>query len=122
MNEEQERRAQLIVERQLDLAIDTLAAMRTAGLTADSVVVLEFSFVAPSRICAESLRHHLEDNDCTDVEVLKSPGLFSRRYFVTGKSLPTKVDTDVLSQWIPWMVVQGVLHDCEFDGFGTEVG
>jgi hypothetical protein len=40
---------------------------------------------------------------------------------VVGKTHPTAVTAHVLSQGVPWIVVQGIIHDCEFDGWGAQV-
>ena len=118
MNEEQERRAKAIIIKQLAMNEATLDTLRRAGLKPDAVVQLDFMFVAPSQVCAESLKARLEENDCLDVEVKEQP---VRECLVTGKSHPTTLTSEVLRDWIKWMVVQGVVENCEFDGWGTEV-
>jgi len=119
MTDEQQRRAQRIIERQLSTGDTTLMTLRDAGLAPDAVVELDFSFVAPNREVAESLRAHLAGNDCSNVEVRKHPGLFSRKLVVSGKSRATALSAEFLRQWVPRMVAQGMAHDCEFDGWST---
>lgn len=121
MNEAQTSRAAAIIARQLAMNAQTLAALQQAGLTPDTVVQLDFTFVAPSRDAGAALKSHLEQNDCLGVELRKRPGLFSKKVEVVGKSQPTTVDAEILDQWVRWMVVQGISLDCDFDGWGTFV-
>ena len=96
----------------------TLDAMRRAGLKPDAVVQLDFLFVAPSQVWAESLKARLEENDCLDIVLDEQP---AGECLVTGKSHPTTLSTGTLRDWVKWMVVQGVVENCEFDGWGSEV-
>lgn len=121
MNDDQRERIAAILAQQLSMNVQTLALLRENGLGPETVVQLDFFFVAPSRERAAALKSHLEANDCLEVETHRCRGLFSKRFDVTGKSRPTTVDAEILDQWVQWMVVQGVLFDSEFDGWGTEV-
>jgi regulator of RNase E activity RraB len=121
VNEAQTSRAAAIIAKQLAMNAQSLSALQQAGLKPDTVVQLDFTFVAPSRDAGAALKAHLEENDCLDVELRKRPGLFSRKADVVGKSQPTTVDAEILDQWVRWMVVQGVSHGCDFDGWGTFV-
>jgi hypothetical protein len=119
--ERRERRARRIVERQLVKSDATLAALREAGLGADAVVELEFSFVAPDRETAESLRTHLADNDYLNVEVRKHRGLFSGKFVVSGRRRPTTLSAEPVRQWVRSMVAEGMPRDCEFGGWRAEL-
>jgi Regulator of ribonuclease activity B len=119
--ERRERRARRIVERQLARSDATLAALREAGLGADAAVELEFSFAAPDRETAESLRTHLADSDYLNVEVRKHRGLFSGKFVVSGKRRPTTLSAEPLRQWVRSMVAEGMAHDCEFGGWRAEL-
>jgi hypothetical protein len=121
MNEEQQHRVAAIAAKQVSMNKATLDALRRAGLKADAAVQLDFVFLAPNKRAAESLKSHLEQRDCLDVAVAEQGGLLSRRFLVEGRSHPTALSEDLLSDWVRWMVVQGVLHNCEFDGWGAEV-
>jgi hypothetical protein len=121
MNDEQKLRVATIAAKQIAMNKGTLAALRRAGLKADAAVQLDFVFLAPDKRAADSLKSHLEQRDCLDVAVVKKGGLLSRRFLVEGRSHPTALSSDLLSDWVRWMAVQGVLHNCEFDGWGTEV-
>ena len=121
MTPEQHTKAQRIIERQVELSGATLDALRQAGLTAEREAQIEFFFNAPSEASAAALIAHLERNDCLDLRIEKSGGFLSRKYSVVGKTHPTVVTVQILAQWIPWIVVQGRTHGCEFDGWGAEV-
>ena len=121
MTPDQEARAKRIIERQLAMSGETIDALRRAGLTDDKEVQIEFFFVAPSEAAGRALVGHLQANDCLGLALHRSGSFFSRRFSVVGKTHPTAVTAQVLSQWVPWIVVQGIIHDCEFDGWGTEV-
>jgi hypothetical protein len=121
MNGEQLRQAATIAAKQVAMNKETLAALRRAGLKADAVVHLEFVFLAADEKAAGALKSHLEQEDCLDVAVVKQGGLLSRRFQVEGRSHPIALSEGLLSDWVRWMAVQGVLHNCEFDGWGAEV-
>jgi len=121
VDETHTNRAAAIIAKQLAMNTQTLAALQQAGLKPDTAVQLDFTFVAPDRGTGAVLKSHLEQNDCLDVELRKRPGLFARKVDVVGKSKPMTVDAEILDSWVRWMVVQGVSHDCDFDGWGTLV-
>ena len=121
MPPEQEAKAKIIIERQINMSGDTLDALRRAGLADDMEIQLDFFFLAPNGAHARALVTHLTKNDCLDLSAQRSGGILSRKFTVTGKTRPTVVTTQVLAQWIPWMVVQGMIHECQFDGWGAEV-
>jgi hypothetical protein len=120
MTPQQKSKAQRIIERQLEMSGATLDALRRAGLTDHMEVQLEFFFAARNEASGQALVAHLAKNDCLDLKLEKSGGFLSRRFSVVGKTHGTVVTPQVLAQWISWMVVQGVTHDCEFDGWGAE--
>ena len=121
MTPEQESKARRIIEQQLEMSGATLDALRRAGLADDREIQIEFFFNARNEAAARALSAHLADNDCLDLKVERSGGFLSRTFSVTGKTHPTAVTSQILAQWIPWIVVQGATHDCDFDGWGAEV-
>src|SRR5262245_60620053 len=100
MNEAQKVRAATIAAKQVAMNAATLAALRRAGLKPDAAVQLDFIFLAPDAKAAGSLKSHLEQRDCLSVAVVKQGGLLSRRFFVQGRSYPTAVSEDLLSDWV----------------------
>lgn len=116
-----DKRAQRIINQQLAMAIVTLGAMRQAGLMPDREIQLDFSFNAPHEEAAKALAKDLASKDCLSLSVERAGRFLSRKHTVSGKSHPTVVTAEILDQWIRWMVVQGLAHNCEFDGFGAEI-
>ncbi len=86
-----------ILAQQLPMNVQTLAPLRENGLGPETVVQLDFFFVAPSCERAVAFKSHLEVNDCLEVETHRCRGLFSKRFDVTGKSRPTTVDAEILN-------------------------
>jgi len=121
MTSAQTSRAKHLVDKQIAMSGQTLDALHDAGLPDDTVVQLDFSFIAPNTKAAEALVAHLQANDCLDLAYERTGGFLSRKCVVSGKTHPTQVNTQVLAEWLPWMVAQGILYDCEFDGWGAEV-
>ena len=121
MTSKQEKRAQRIIDRQLSMAAVTLVAMREAGLTEDRKIQLDFFFDAPNEEAAKALAARLESMDCLSLSTERAGGLLARKYNVRGKTYPTAVTAEILAQWIPWIVVQGLAHNCVFDGWGAEI-
>jgi hypothetical protein len=121
MTPAQTARAEELITRHLTMSGQTLDALHKAGLNDEMRVCLEFLFVAPTEPKALALLGHLETNDCLNLSVKKSGGVFSRKWLVTGQTHPTPLNVQVIAQWLPWIVVQGIAHDCEFDGWGAEV-
>jgi hypothetical protein len=116
-----EKRALRVIEQHLSRVAETLLAMREAGLAEDREVQLDFFFDAPNKKAAKALAACLKGKDCLSLSIERAPGFFSREYIVSGKTYPTPVTAEILAKWIPWMVVQGLAHDCEFDGFGAQI-
>ena len=120
MTPKQEAQAQDLINRHIQMSGQTLDALRAAGLKDDQQVQLDFFFKAPDEGAAKALLNHLRANDCLDLKIERTGGILSRKYSVTGRTHPTPVTTEVLAQWIPWIVVQGIVRNCEFDGWGAQ--
>ena len=118
LTDAQRDRATDILSQQVAFNRQTYAALQQAGLTADTLVTLDFTYVAPDRKAASALGSFLENNDCLNVKVAASS---NGHFEVTGHSQPTTITADLLDKWVTWMVVQGVARECEFDGWGTLV-
>jgi hypothetical protein len=121
MTPAQESRAKQLIEKQVAMSGQTLDALKRAGLTGDKEIQLDFFFAAPNEKSARVLVEHLKSNDCLNVSVERTGSFISRKWVVRGQTHPTQVTAQVLAQWLPWMVVQGITHGCEFDGWGAEV-
>jgi hypothetical protein len=118
MTEEQEQLAAQIAESQLRMNEHTIAVLKKNGLREGDLVQLDFMFVAPEEASAAALGQFLAANGCDGVEVAANEE--KTEYFVTGKSQPTSVSSRTVDRWVQWMVVQGVIRNCQFDGWGAE--
>jgi hypothetical protein len=113
--------AKLIVQQQ-DMSVATLAALRARGLTDISTVRLDFTYDAPGAAEAEQLADFLAMATDYDVEVTRTAkvGLRRRGWLVTGTTQQTHVTSEIINDWIRWMVLAGAKHGgCRFDGWGT---
>jgi hypothetical protein len=117
----QTARAEELIARHVTMSGQTLDALRKAGLNDEMRVSLEFLFVAPTEPKAVALMRHLETNDCLNLTLEKIGTFLSRKWLVKGQTHPTPLNVQLIAQWLPWIVVQGMVHDCEFDGWGAEV-
>ena len=109
-----------ILAKQLDWNKATFARLQELGLTPESQVRLDFFYYAPSEDSAKALAALIESETDYDVtaQYLKEP---TPTWSVTGSTQPTVITLDILDQWVSWMVAAGQRHDCEFDGWGTEI-
>jgi hypothetical protein len=103
-----------ILARQLAMNRQTWVALQAHGVTEDTELRLDFSYVAPAHEQAEELARFLHQE--TDYEVRADGDS------VSGSTQATTVSPEVLDQWVEWMVYAGAEHGrCEFDGWGTAV-
>jgi hypothetical protein len=118
MTEEQERLAKQIAQSQRRMNQHTIAALTKNGLREGDLVHLDFMFIAQDESSAAALGQFLAASECEGVQVTASGD--KTEYFVTGKSQLTTVNSRTVDEWVQWMVVQGVIRNCLFDGWGTE--
>lgn len=121
MTPEQAARAERIIGWQIAASGQTIDALRRAGLTDSTILNIDFFFTAKDEKSARALASHLEANDCVSLRVSCVGRLLFKKYLITGKTLETHVTVEIIAQWLPWIVIQGVVHNCEFDGWGAEV-
>ncbi len=105
------------IAHQLKMLDDTWLAFERNGVTDETEVELEFTYVAPGKDAAVALNSSLENYE----SVVRSDGLFRRKWYVEGKSHPTSVSKEKLAQWLDFMVALGWKHGCQFDGFGAGI-
>ena len=110
-----------ILAKQLVMNPETWQALQSHGVTEESQVRLDFSYLCPDRARAEELRLLLADQTDYDLEVQSEGGAFRKRWAVVGRTQPTTISAAILDLWVDWMVTAGLQHECEFDGWGAEV-
>jgi hypothetical protein len=121
MADDLDTRYRRLLAKQLAMNEKTWPALQSHGVTDATELRLDFSYAAPDRASAEALKQVLAEQTDYAVQVASDGGAFSRRWSVTGSTLPTAVSPAILDQWVDWMVTAGLHQNCEFDGWGAEV-
>ncbi|HEU4994300.1 MAG TPA: ribonuclease E inhibitor RraB [Gemmatimonadaceae bacterium] len=121
MTEDLDSRYRHVLARQLEMNKETWRSLQSHGVTEQTDLRLDFSYVAPNESSANKLREIIQDQTDYAVEVQAEGALFRRTWIVVGSTQPTKVSPAVLDQWVDWMVTAGLHQGCEFDGWGTEL-
>lgn len=121
MVESADDRYRRILAKQLVMNEQTWQTLVAHGVTESSEVRLEFSYVAPDRSAAESLKTLLEEQTDYQVDMQSAGGILRKTWSVTGSAQPTHISPTVLDQWVDWMVTAGIHQNCEFDGWGTQL-
>ncbi|MCU8238498.1 hypothetical protein M2G88_20985 [Vibrio vulnificus] len=103
------------LESQLNMLNETWDSLISNGVTNETELVLEFSYLCPNKALAIQLNNALENYE----SLIRSEGFINRSWFVEGYSHPTTVTKDILAQWLDFMVTKGWEFQCTFDGFGA---
>ena len=103
------------LESQLNMLNETWDSLISNGVTNETELVLEFSYLCPNKASAIQLNNALENYE----SLIRSEGVINRSWFVEGYSHPTTVTKDILAQWLDFMVTKGWEFQCTFDGFGA---
>lgn len=112
MNRTQNLRAQIA------MLPKTWDAFCANGITAATLLILDFNYVAPSKSAAESLAASLVSTQCR----VRSEGGLHKRWFVEGQTAaPMTTSLEKLQSWLEFMVDAGWKHECAFDGFGAQI-
>jgi len=109
---------------QLAMTRQTWQAMTERGATEETLLNLDFFYVASGREEAARLSGFLQRE--TDYTVSANPEseneLSLREWSVAGTTSPTTVSLDILLAWVRWMVLAGQENGpCEFDGWGAQL-
>jgi hypothetical protein len=113
--------AKLIVEQQ-DMSVDTLANMRERGVREDETMLrLDFHYDAPGQREAGDLAAFLRQSTDYTIVVERGPRQGMRRgRQVSGQTQDTTITSEMIDDWIRWMVLAGAAHgECRFDGWGA---
>jgi hypothetical protein len=102
------------LDKQIAMNVESWRRLRVHGVTEQTNLRLDFSFVAPTPAAAIKLVELLKEETDYDVSV--------RDLVVEGATQTTQVSLDILNQWVDWMCAAGRQSDgCVFDGWGTQV-
>jgi regulator of RNase E activity RraB len=105
------------LNRQVELAPETLNQLKNYGVTDDSELKLEFFFYSKSLDNAKKLADELKKLNYV-VEFGKSAG-DKKLFIITGWTTKMKMDDQAVQLWTKEMCELGYKFDCEFDGWGT---
>src|SRR6185503_14437314 len=104
MTEDLDSRYRRILGKQLVMNEQTWRTLQGRGVTEATELRLDFSFVAPDRATAESLKAVLAEQTDYDITVQSAGGMLRTRWTVVGSTQPTAVSAEILEQWVDWMV------------------
>jgi len=110
-----------ILATQLTMNRQIWAVLQQHGLTEQSQLRLDFSYIAPNKHAAEALAAFIQKQTDYDVRVELDGSFLSRKWRVEGTTQLTVVSPEILDQWVTWMVTVGKESVCDFDGWGSPV-
>ena len=109
--------------RQLETNRVTWAQLQENGVTEETELRLDFTYVAPGEHQAEALAGAIRSRTDYEVEAGSvKQGLFGQRtWVVSGTTQPAAVSLAALDEWVTRMYEWGDAHSCVFDGWGAQV-
>ena len=102
---------------QLQLSPVTLKQLRKFGVTAESRIKLQYFFATNTPEKAEALSVVLKR---LGYEVEYGPSTVKKQQMVQGWTAPMLMTENVILAWTRKMCESGYVHDCAFDGWGTD--
>jgi hypothetical protein len=104
-------------EYQVSMSILTLGLLHKSGVAEGTLLKLEFFYFTNAQDKADAFVKSLKkiDYDAKCHRSTKDPN----RWLVDGWTTPIPMDEATVVQWTQEMCEAGFLHDCEFDGWGT---
>lgn len=106
-----------LLAKQLAMTKHTWQRLRSHGVNTNTEVRLDFFYNAPTRAAAAALEQLLQDETDYDVRVISNRDVWGIR----GTTQPTRIDEQILLEWVDWMVTAGLQHNVVFDGWGAQV-
>ncbi len=96
----------------------TWTRLQELGVTEPTELTLDFFYLAQNEAKARALEQTLAKETDYSITVGTEDG---GGWIVDGSTRPTAVTLEILDQWVDWMITAGLHHDCDFDGWGSEV-
>ena len=106
-----------LLAKQLAMTKQTWRRLHSHGVNANTEIHLDFFYNAPTRAAALELQQLLQRETDYDVRVVSNREIWGIR----GSTQATKVDEQILLEWVDWMVTAGLQHQVVFDGWGAKV-
>jgi hypothetical protein len=111
-----------LLEQQLEMNPRTWSALEERGVDARTLLIIEYSFTAPSRRAARDLVKVLRERTNFTAEVLAEGPRLKRHWRIVGHTQPATASVEMLNDWVTFMVTLGAKHGaCRFDGWGVKV-
>jgi regulator of RNase E activity RraB len=106
------------LRKQLAMTPDTLGQLRRHGATPESSLKLEFFFYTDTADKAIALATALSE---FRYEVEQGPSNSDKNLrVVTGWTTAIQMNDETVLAWTEQMCRLGFVHDCDFDGWGTD--
>lgn len=95
----------------------TLGLLRKSGVPEGRLLRLEFFYYTNAQEKADAFVKSLKkiDYDANAQQSTRDP----KKWLIDGWTTPIPMDEATLVQWTQEMCEAGFMHDCEFDGWGT---
>lgn len=108
-----------LLSHQLEMTPKTWKQLQSHGITDKTDIILDFLYYAPTQESAKACKAFFDNYDIKikPESVNNKDGL----WLVNGTSSPTRVDEEILLQWVDYMVAAGWDNNCIFDGWGATV-
>ena len=103
--------------RQLTMSPQTVAQLRTYGVTDESQLKLEYFFYTNTKEKAATLAQKLTSMGYTGSHDHSASD--KKQFVVTGWTSSMRMDKKTVVDWTGSMCDIGHEYDCEFDGWGT---
>ncbi len=103
--------------KQIAMAPETVAVLRTHGVTNDTNLKLEFFFYTDTNEKAAGLAKKLA---ALGYETHQKPSAHDpKQFLITGWTTKLKMSEESVVKWTAQMCDLGRENDCDFDGWGT---
>ena len=106
-----------LLKQQLAMNVVTFEEFKKKELNPNAEFELDFFYYSKSKDGVNRLSDFLKEETDYHVETSENKGLFS----VKGHTQKTKINKQMLDDWVDWMVSAGAKFDCDFDGWGVEL-
>lgn len=105
--------------KQCEWAVETTRLLRENGISEEKEISVEYFFYTNKEEKAKGLFEELMMLGYKGEIGLAPPD--GKQFVITGWTTGMKTGIEPISGWIKEMCMTGYKHDCDFDGWGTNV-